>query len=170
MRTSSYPDSTADNYLQTVRYEIYPHTGDWNTAGTINRAFAFVHPLFTAWLSHDGAGKLPTRCSFVKPMDDRVIVTAVKRAEDDNDLVVRMYEPSGKEVATVLKTWWPVFSGTQVNFVEEVIPGKVAPATDGAGVSLKLQGNEIQTLKLNLKTDASIPLKGTRGPTPVRPF
>jgi alpha-mannosidase len=166
VRTPTSPDNTTDNYLQTVRYEIYPHKGGWEEAGTINRAFAFVHPLFAVWLDKNGKRELPLRCSFVKPADGRAVVTAVKRAEDDNDLVVRLYNLGGAPIASTLETWWPVAGGKQVNFMEDA---GANVACSGKKATLKLNGFEIQTLKLNLQGSAT-PMNGTRGPTPVRAF
>jgi alpha-mannosidase len=167
VRTPTNPDNTSDNYMQTVRYEIYPHQGGWEEAGIINRAFAFVHPLFAVWLEKDGTGELPGRCSFVKPADGRAVVTAIKRAEDDDDLVVRLYNPGGASIASSLDTWWPVEGGKQVNFMEDAYPAPVPCSGKSAG--LQLNGHEIQTLKLSLQ-GSSAPMQGTRGPTPVRPF
>lgn len=167
VRTPTHPDNTSDNYLQTVRYEIYPHQGSWEDAETIQRAFAFVHPLFAVWLEKDGTGELPARCSFVKPADPRTVVTAIKRAEDDNDLVVRLYNPGSAPITSTLKTWWPMAAGKQVNFMEDAYPAAVT--CSGKEANLHLRGYEIQTLKLKLEGDAAA-MHGTRGPTPVRPF
>lgn len=167
VRTPTYPDNTSDNYMQTVRYEIVPHRGGWDEAGTINRAFAFVHPLFAVWLAQDGTGDLPAGgCSFVKPADTRAIVTAVKRAEDDNDLVVRLYNPGNEPISSNLDSWWAVEGGKQVNFMEDAYPEAVR--CSGKEAEIQLRGHEIQTLKLNLHGTAS--MRGSRGPTPVRPF
>ena len=44
---------------------------------------------------HDG--KLPGEHSFVQAKPDNIIVTALKKSEDDNELILRFYEWAGKQ-------------------------------------------------------------------------
>ena len=69
-----------------------------------------------------------------------MIVTGVKKAEDDNDLVVRFYEAYGKAAQATLKLPWAIGATQKVNFVED-------PAADQKNPG-ELRAYEIQTLKL----------------------
>ena len=140
VRTPTSPDNTSDNYPQSVRYEIYPHRGTWQAAGTVHRAAALLQPPLAAWVPGDAHGPLPGECSFVRPRDDRAVITAVKRAEDDDDLVVRLYESSGSKLTAPLALHWPVASGTEVNFMEDDLGSAPTAAVDGREVSLRLRG------------------------------
>jgi alpha-mannosidase len=170
VRTPTYPDNQSDNYLQIVRYEVFPHKGTWKTAGTVQRALAFVQPLWTAWASQRGTAALPAECSFLKSADPRAVVTSVKRAEDDDDLVVRVYEPTGAALNTQMSLHWPVLSGVRVNFLEDTLDKPVSLVEDGQRILLDLGSSEIRTVKLHLRHDPAAPLRGSRGPSPVRPF
>ena len=100
-----------------------------------------------------------------------MLITGVKRAEDDNDLVVRCYESQGHQGDAALTTFWPVEKVQNVNFIEDPQPDSgetVAP--DGRTVKATLRNYEIRTLKLQLQPVPGATLSGTRGGGPPRAF
>ncbi|MEU4565232.1 glycoside hydrolase family 38 C-terminal domain-containing protein [Micromonospora sp. NPDC023956] len=85
-----------DQGVQRFTYRLLPHSGDWRAAGTVRAAAELdQQPMALLESYHDGA--LPRRQSFAAVRDaDNVLVTVVKRAEDDVDaFVVRGYETAG---------------------------------------------------------------------------
>jgi len=147
---------------------LYPHQGDWKTAGTVSRAFAWVHPVLSLPMTKKGTGALPSECSFVRIDVPNVMITAVKRAEDDDDMIVRFYEAYGLSNETTLRTMWTVQSVISTNFLED--PVAKADAVMDRLVKVKLRGYEIRTLKLKLALQPGVTLSGAHGPGPVRPF
>jgi len=74
-------------------YALLPHTGGWRDAGVLREAVLFNAPL--RWTSGAPAE------SFAAVEGDLVLDT-IKRAEDSDDVVLRLYEPfGGRGVARV---------------------------------------------------------------------
>jgi alpha-mannosidase len=75
---------------------MFPHAGSWRDAQSVRRGYEVNVPLFPMQvIAHDG--KEPAEKSFLFVENENVIVTALKKAEDSNELILRFYEWSGKE-------------------------------------------------------------------------
>jgi alpha-mannosidase len=96
IRSSYYPDERPNDRPQAARWMFHPHAGDWQAARIIQHAEAFNHPVLATSVKPNASGTLPPMGSMLTIDADNVIVTGVKRAEDDDDLVVRFYEAFGK--------------------------------------------------------------------------
>jgi alpha-mannosidase len=168
VRTPDDPDPTSDNYLQTVRYLLYPHAGDWKSAETVSRALAFVHPVLTTLKAVKNQDLLPSEFSFVNFDNPHVMITAVKRAEDDDDLVVRFYESEGRLTATALNTAWRPQKCRIVDFLEDKTGDELS--VKSGGIPMELKAYEIKSVKLNLDLAPGVEMTGTRGSGDIRPF
>ncbi len=91
LRSPKAPDPLCDMGIHRFSYSIVPHYGPYNYAGIVQAAYAFNAPVRHAFLqSHDGTeGSLPP---LIACEDRNVIIEAVKKAEDSDDLIVRLYE------------------------------------------------------------------------------
>ena len=168
VRASAFPDPEPDQYLQTIRYTLYPHEGGWKNAETVALAAALNHPVVTRVVEGgSGPRDLPAEISFVGAGARNVAISGVKRAEDDDDLVVRFFEMNGEAARSEIATTWPVTGAARVNFLEDDLG---AASTTEKGVPIELRGHEIQTLKLRLKAVPGVSMTGTRGPEPPRDF
>ncbi|HUD36216.1 MAG TPA: glycoside hydrolase family 38 C-terminal domain-containing protein [Streptosporangiaceae bacterium] len=81
---------------------IHPHQGDWRSAGLVARAAELARPpAVVADTYHSGS--LPPEGGFltVAPAD-RPVVRAIKRAEADDGVVLRLVEPAGEPLAVTL--------------------------------------------------------------------
>jgi alpha-mannosidase len=95
------------DYLDQGRQEftlrLVPHAGDWREAGTVRLAAELNQPPFPL-LESFHAGPLPAASSFVSDGAGSVIVTVLKRAEDDDgDLIVRAYESAGRATRATIE-------------------------------------------------------------------
>ena len=63
LRSPTWPDPDADQGPQHFTYEIYPHTGPWQTAQTVHRGYELNTPL-TAQQVFPHTGSLPPTHSF----------------------------------------------------------------------------------------------------------
>ena len=77
------------------RYSIYPHKGDWREASSYKHAFEFNCNLDAVQLREDE--KLPLKRSFLKIEPENVVLSALKRAEDGEGVILRFYETKGEE-------------------------------------------------------------------------
>lgn len=95
LRSPTWPDPEADRGHHQFRYCLYPHSGDWKRALTVRRGYEFNYPLHAFQVeAHDGT--LPAQHSFVGITGDDVVLTALKKVEDGNALLLRLYEWAGK--------------------------------------------------------------------------
>jgi alpha-mannosidase len=94
LRSPTWPDENADRGRQVFRYAIYPHAGDWKQAQTVHRGWEFNYPVMAQQVfSHSGS--LPAEHSWGAVENANVALTAVKKAEDSDALIFRMYEWAG---------------------------------------------------------------------------
>ncbi|WP_353069328.1 glycoside hydrolase family 38 C-terminal domain-containing protein [Tunturibacter empetritectus] len=94
LRSPTWPDAEADRGHQHFLYALYPHPGSWKQAQTVRRGYELNDPLkATQVFSHTGA--LPAEHSFASIENPNVTLTAIKKAEDSDALVFRMYEWAG---------------------------------------------------------------------------
>lgn len=100
-------------------YALLPHEGGWSEqtqmqAGQLNQPLiAFVAP------KH--AGVLGRRVAFASLSTDKVAIKAVKKAEDTDEIIVRVYEWAGEDQEDVRLSFpVPVLSAREVNGIEEV--------------------------------------------------
>lgn len=171
VRAPTWPDPTSDNYSQTIRLSIVPHAKSWIEARATERAFAFLHPAWTMTPIRSSGGPLPDELSFVSSPDSHVMITAVKRAEDDDDLIVRLYETQGCALPARVRLQWPAVKVQCVNFLEDPIPGDATVGgKDRNEIRFSLRPHEIKTLKVKLKHAEGVELTGTRGSEAPRSF
>jgi len=82
--------------LQTFEYAILPHTGDWQTAGLLNRSADYAVPVRCA-LTGRGKGHLSHEASLFALKNPNLHVTCVKQAENGQGLIVRLFNPTETE-------------------------------------------------------------------------
>lgn len=96
LRAPTYPDPTADRGHQHFSYSLYPHAGSWKQAETVLRAYEFNYKLQASQVeSHQG--NLPATHSFVQVSPHNLVLTAIKKSEDGNSLILRFYEWAGEK-------------------------------------------------------------------------
>ena len=95
LRSPTWPDPEADRGHHRFNFSLYPHAGNWKRALTVRRGYDFNYPL-RAFQVQEHEGVLPAERSFVEVEGDNVVLTALKKAEDGDALIVRLYEWAGK--------------------------------------------------------------------------
>ena len=96
LRSPVYPDPDADRGENRFRYELYPHSSTWQQALTVRRAKEFNDPLIAIPVMPH-AGPMPAEHSFLSASTTNVVVTAMKKAEDEHALEVHLYEWKGED-------------------------------------------------------------------------
>ncbi|MBB6735801.1 alpha-mannosidase [Cohnella zeiphila] len=90
--------SFIDQGIQRFSYSLLPHEGTWETAETPRRAAELnCKPAAVIETYHEG--KLPQTDSYATVDKSNIIVSALKQAEDNDDLIVRCYETDKKRTS-----------------------------------------------------------------------
>ena len=106
LRGSTWPDEQADIGIHEFTYAVYPHSGNWQDAGTVRQGYELNLPLLVKVLpklevSHQKT--LPTVGKFLDLSAKNLVLMAFKQSEDNPNLwILRCYESEGEEAVLEL--------------------------------------------------------------------
>ncbi len=95
LRSSYDPDPLPELGQHTIRYAVQPHVGSWSPADATRGGYDFNMP-FNVVGTDAHAGILPARHGFAEVLTPNVMLSGMKRAEEGDGLVIRLYETDGK--------------------------------------------------------------------------
>ncbi|MEO6962833.1 MAG: glycoside hydrolase family 38 C-terminal domain-containing protein [Puia sp.] len=103
LRSPDHPvEATDEKGIHQIKYSLYPHQGNWQTANTMRKGYEFNYPLIAInESSHNGP--LSAKHSFIEISPENLIVTTLKKAEDSDDLILRFFETTGNESIAKVK-------------------------------------------------------------------
>ncbi len=140
LRSPTAPDPEADQGLHTFTISLLPHAGPVGEA-TVAAAYALNDPLLTVKAS--GNTKEPV--SFLNVDRPNVVIETVKRAEDGEGLVVRLYESQRRRGPVTLQTGFELEKVERTNLLETP---RETLQTSGNRVTFEIKPFEIVTLRL----------------------
>lgn len=132
--------------LNRYGYAIYSHKGNYEN-GTQFNARAFNQPM-TAFVTNCHPGPLGTEYSFGNISDPNVIIRAIKKAEDTNEVVIRVNEGANKAAKDV-----EVFLGKGILSAREMYASEeeIAPAVvENGKLKFDLAPYEVKTFAVTL--------------------
>ena len=112
LRSPSVPDPDADAGSHRFAYAVMPHAGGWREAGVVAEAARFATPL--RWAAGAGGPR-----SWLSVDDPNLVLDTVKRAEDSDALLLRLYEAHGARGRARLHVGWPVAEAVSCNLLED---------------------------------------------------
>jgi len=130
----------------TFRYLIYPHLGDWDQGQVAAEAERFTVALEIAQAGPHG-GHLPQACSFFKLDSADLQLAALKRAEDGHGIILRVYNPTAREISTQLNCFLAPVQ-IQPLTLEEIPIEASGVNVEGQLVRLTVPAKKIVTVKL----------------------
>jgi alpha-mannosidase len=148
LRSPTWPDPDADREEHHFSYALYPHAGDWKQAMTVRHGYEFNYGLKAMQVEVHG-GSLKADHSFASIAEDHVVLTAMKKTESGDGLVLRFYEWAGKGGNVTLTVPPGAIGATLVNLMER--PEGEAIAVSGDKVTVPVTPFEIQTVRINYK-------------------
>lgn len=92
IKTSDYPDKTADLGRHQFSYALLPHGGTWRDADVGRAAYEFNFPVYQRNICGGNQGIGESECFLVKPDNKNIIVETIKKAEDSDAWILRVYE------------------------------------------------------------------------------
>ncbi|GMV92656.1 MAG: hypothetical protein AMXMBFR82_24340 [Candidatus Hydrogenedentota bacterium] len=93
---ASQPFAIMDQGWHTIRVRLVPHAGSWQKAGVVQKAWALNEPC-VVHVESAHPGTMPASFSGLSADADNVVLNVLKKSEDDDSVVVRGYETSGKK-------------------------------------------------------------------------
>jgi alpha-mannosidase len=146
LRSPVWPDPDADREHHHFSYALYPHVGDWKQALSVRHGYEFNYGLKAMQVeSHYGAMK--PEHSFSSVAESNVVVTAMKKTESGDGLVIRLYEWAGKSGNVTLTVPPGATGATLVNLMEK--PEGQPIAVSGDKVTIPVTPFEIQTVRID---------------------
>lgn len=126
-------------------FSLFTHVGDWKES--YQSATQTKQPLH-AVISKPGnqLGYLEEQGSFGKVQGDGVIVSTVKKCEDDDSIVLRCYDIEGKNTECTFSLSEPIKAVEHTNIIEEE-PVKIK--SFDKGFSFKIGHHAIETFKIH---------------------
>ncbi|HEY2038172.1 MAG TPA: glycoside hydrolase family 38 C-terminal domain-containing protein [Edaphobacter sp.] len=163
-RPSGYTDQANQDWgHHEFMFGLTGHEGDWRTAQTDWQAYRLNEPMMV-FQTAGHKGSLGKTFSLVHLNNSRIRVLALKKAEQSNEVILRMVELDGKAAPDVQVSFaGPIAGAREVNAQEQPVG-----STDVSGSELKVSFTPYQTrtfaLRLGdpaakLKVSASQPVK-----------
>lgn len=140
LKSAVYPDTEADKGTHEFTYSLYPHEGSVTEGGTIEAASRLNLPAQAV------PGQFADQRKIVKVSTDRVQIDAVKKAEDEDCLIVRLHECRGGRGKVKLSSEFPVKKLVPCNLLEH----DCGEAVEGAEAVFPITPFEIKTFKMYL--------------------
>jgi alpha-mannosidase len=153
LRSPTYPDPDADQGMQRFAYSLYPHAGTWQQSMTMRRGYEFNYRL-TAIQTTVHPGALKAAQSFVGVEGDNVVLTAMKKAEESNDLILRLFEWQGKAATVRIAAPGSPVSAEEVGMMETDSLGAL-PLAAGS-ISLDIKPYQIRTIRVHYADAAQL--------------
>jgi alpha-mannosidase len=151
LRSPLSPDPNADRGHQYFSYSLYPHGSNWKEALTVRRGYEFNYEL-QAMQVEAHSGNLPSENSFIKVKESNVVLTAVKKAEDADGLILRFYEWAGKDGDVEIHVPTGATSATLTNLMEKS-EGRALSITNSDRISVPVHPFEIVTVRVDYPHD-----------------
>lgn len=118
IKSGTYPNEDADIGEHEFTYSIYPHAGRWQEAKTVEMAYNLNVPMLAKRTGRqEGCGGEYE--SFLKCSQESCFVEVIKKAEDGNGVIVRMYENKNNRVRAQIQTAYPISHVYECNLLEE---------------------------------------------------
>jgi alpha-mannosidase len=137
------PDPDADRGEHRFTYSLLPHAAGLEDVR--RAAYGLTRPLL--WRSESAhPGRLPSRFSLAHATDPGVVVETAKWAEDEDALILRLYEADGAARPASLSLGVAAQAVDEVDLLERH-PRPLGPIDNGS-VSLDLRAREVKTVRV----------------------
>lgn len=102
IKSATHPNPDADRCKHIFTYSIVPHEGDYRAAGVVQLAYDLNDPMQALEIGEQ-TGVLSDRYSLITLSQSNVIMETIKKAEDGDGYIMRMYETYNQQSNVDLK-------------------------------------------------------------------
>jgi alpha-mannosidase len=146
LRSPTSPDPDADRGHHHFTFALYPHANDWKEAMTVRHGYEYNYGLQAVQVqAHGGSGA--SEQSWVSVEPGNVVLTALKKAEDDHGLIFRVYEWAGKSSDVQIHVPKGATSAVVTNLMEK--PEGAAIPIQLDSVTVPIHPYEILTVRVD---------------------
>lgn len=131
----------------TYEYAVYPYKDDWRSGGVFQQANQFNLKLRLNQVGRS-QGKLPASTGFIQIEPEQLILSAVKRAARNSNLILRIFNPTGEMVEGTIRFSKQIEKANLVNLNEQFIS---EAHFDGNLVHVEVAKKKIVTLEISLR-------------------
>ena len=146
LKASTDPSTVGDKGHHSFTYSLFPHTGDFKEGKTVIEGYLLNMPLEASRVTKT-AGSLSDCYSLITSDTENVVVEAIKKAEADNSVIVRLYETYNQKSNAVITAGFDFkkvyLCDLMENNIEEL-------EHNGRDIKIKLKNFEIVTLKFEI--------------------
>lgn len=147
LKSATYPNVDADREEHKFMYSLYPHSGDWKEGKVVQAAYNINDPL-VAKVETAHKGTLPSVASLAALDKENVIIEVVKKAENSQHLIIRLYEYHNRRTKVTLTSLYDIKEVFECDLLENDLSEVQA---EGNKFSFVIKPYEIKTFKLSLK-------------------
>lgn len=149
MRAAGEPDIYPNLGKFIINYALYPHSGDWKNGvwaegDDFNMPVYAAEPPSLALVKEHGTRD--EEFSFISMEAPGIVLSGLKKAEEGNELVIRLVEVQGNESSANITLPVPVASARRLNIIEMPLTNATQPKVIGNKVLVKMNPHEIVTL------------------------
>ena len=144
LKAATNPNPEADKGINVFTYSLYPHKGGYIEGKTVKEGYLLNMPFEAAKISENN-GTLSDCYSFAKSDKENVVVETIKKAEEDNSVIVRAYETYNMKADAEITVGFDIKEAYLCDLMENIIT-KVEH--NGTSVNVRFKNYEIVTLKL----------------------
>jgi mannosylglycerate hydrolase len=155
--TGDFPEQKGGQLLETMEfsYAVYPHAGDWQQGQVYAEADRLNTQTMCFQITPTSDGALLASSSLFAVESDRLILSGVKKSEDRDSVVVRVFNPSNETVQGTLRVGAGFDAAYELNINEERLNEISAK---GQTVEVVAEAGKIVTLELTRNAGGEIQL------------
>lgn len=143
-----------NSYLQTgdhyFRFSLLSHAPGWKNGYRFGREAN--EPLQVVIRPGRGSTELPEEYSFVSIDSENVMISTIKKCEDDDTLIIRLFDAEGRDSDVKISLFGEVQQALLTDIIEE---GGRPLVVEGRVVTLGVGHHSIETVKIKMRAGAS---------------
>ncbi len=146
LRSPMSPDPVADQGAHKFTYSLYPHAGDWKT-GSVREGRDLNTPLLPV-VTAPHTGEWGARRSFAAVDRANALLDCVKKAEDGDDVILRVVETHGARGPVTVTLDRAPKQVTECDLLEEPTGDTVKRLASGEGFAFAITPFEVKTFRV----------------------
>lgn len=143
LKSATHPDPVQDQGEQNFTYSLLPHSGDFIDGNTVKHAYELNQPLRAI----KGMLKSEVKKQLFKFNDTNILVDAIKKAEDEDMIIIRFHDYSGSRQNVSIDSDYEITGWMETNLMEKPIEN----LRNENSINVVVNPYEIKTLMIKMK-------------------